>query len=174
MGISNPPHWLPRTRMLSRQHADESADNGVPNIAIAIGGDAERPGVVARKRKDLDVAVAQPPEARAAHHAEPDVAIWGHGNAAEPGIFPTGLYIRELSILESPDAIGSKLQKPHRAVGADCDVSRHGATAREIECSACSVGSDVEQLIAVLQRGPYSAVGRHCDPTRARIRSDGA
>src|SRR6476660_9299623 len=140
MGISNPPHWLPRTRMLGGQHADKSADIGVPNIAIAIDGDAERPGIVAGKRKDLDVAVAQPPEARAAHHAEPDVVIWSHGNAAETGIFPTGLYIRELSILESPDAIGSKLQKPHRAVGADRNVSRHGAAALEVECSAGPVG----------------------------------
>src|SRR2546430_16174337 len=152
------------------QHTDKSADVGVPDIAIAIDGDAERPGVVAGKRKDLDVAVAQPSEARAAHHAEPNVAIRSHGNAAETCIFPTRLDIRELSILESPDAIGSKLQKPHRAVGADRDVSRHCAAAREVECPAGAVGSEMEQLVAVLQRGPYGAIGRHRDPIRSAAR----
>ena len=96
------------------QHADKSADVGVPDIAIAIDGDAEWPGIVAGKRKDRDVAVAQPPEARAAHHAEPDIVIGSHGNAAETGIFPTRLDIRELSILESPDAIGAELQEPQQ------------------------------------------------------------
>src|SRR5206468_11372578 len=113
--------------MPGRQHTDKSADVGVPDIAIAIDGDAERPGVVAGKRKDLDVAVAQPSEARAAHHAEPNVAIRSHGNAAETCIFSTRLDIRALSILESSDAISSKLQKPHRAVGAVLVVSLFGA-----------------------------------------------
>src|ERR1700681_1663956 len=99
------PHGLPRARIPCRQHADKSADVGVPDIAIAIDGDAERPGVVAGKRKHRDVAVAQPPEARAAQHAEPDVVIGSYGNAAETGIFPTHFDIRELSILEPPDAI---------------------------------------------------------------------
>src|SRR3954471_20029103 len=93
------PRWLPRNRMPGRQHADKPADVGVPDIAIAINGDAERPGVFAGKRKDVDVTVAQPPEARAAHHAEPDVVIRSHGNATESGIFSVGLDIRELSIL---------------------------------------------------------------------------
>ena len=31
--------------MPGRQHADKSADVGVPDIAIAIDGDAERPGI---------------------------------------------------------------------------------------------------------------------------------
>ena len=44
--------------VLCRQHADKSAYVRVPNIAIAIDGDAERPGIVARKRKDRNVAVA--------------------------------------------------------------------------------------------------------------------
>ena len=63
------------------QHADKSADVGVPDIATTIDRYAERPGIFAGKRKDLDAAVAQPPEARAAHHAEPDIVIGGHGNA---------------------------------------------------------------------------------------------
>src|SRR5438046_4559921 len=113
-----PDHALPCTRMLGRQHADKSADVGVPDIAIAIDGDAERPGIVAGKRKDRELAVAQPPEARAAHHAEPDVVVGSHGNAAETGIFLTHLDLRELSILESSDAIAAELQEPHRAVGA--------------------------------------------------------
>src|SRR5216684_5381061 len=100
-----PDHALPRTRMPGRQHADKSADVGVPDIAIAIDGDAERPGIVAGERKDRDLAVAQPPEAGAAQHAEPDVVIGSHGNAAETGIFLTRLDIRKLAILESPDAI---------------------------------------------------------------------
>src|SRR5215212_7677498 len=97
----NLPHWLPRTRMPGGQHADKSADVGVPDIALAIDGYAERPGIVAGKRKDRDLTVAQPAEARAAQHAEPDVVIGGHGNAAETGIFPAHLGIRELSILKS-------------------------------------------------------------------------
>src|SRR5205823_6150257 len=113
--------------MPGRQHTNKSADVGVPDIAIAIDSDAERPGIVAGKRKDRDPAVAQPPEARAAHHAEPDVAIGRQGNAAETGIFLSRLDIRELSILESSDAIGTKLQKPHRAVRARRDISRHRA-----------------------------------------------
>ena len=122
------------------------------------------------------MAVAQPPEARAAHHAEPDVIIGSHGNAAETGIFPTRLDIRELSILETPDAIGAELQEPHRTVGAGRDVSRHGAAAREVECPAGPVGCEVEQLVAVLQRRPYGAIGRRLQPRRvrrARTRSDG-
>jgi phosphomannomutase len=51
--------------MPGQQHAGKSADVGVPDIAIAIDGDAERPGMVAAKRKS-DVAVAQPSEACAA------------------------------------------------------------------------------------------------------------
>ena len=47
---------------------------------------------------------------------------------------PGGGDIRELSILESPDAIGAALQEPHRTVGDDRDVSRHGAATREVEC----------------------------------------
>src|ERR1700745_735577 len=78
----DPPHWLPRNRMPGRQHADKPADVGVPDTAVAIDGDAERPGIIAGKRKDLDVAVAQPPEARAAHHAKPHVVIRSHSNAA--------------------------------------------------------------------------------------------
>src|SRR5215831_7548461 len=105
--------------MPGRQHTDKSADVGVPDIAIAIDGDAERPGVVAGKRKDRDPAVAQPSEARAAQHAEPHVAIGSHGNAAEAGIFRAHLDIRELSILEPPNPISAELQKPRRAVGAD-------------------------------------------------------
>src|SRR5215831_4095036 len=154
---------LPRTRMPGRQHTDKSADVGVPDIAVTIDSDAERPGIITGERKDPDVAVAQPPEARAAHHAEPDVAVRSHGNTAETRIFATRLDIRELSILEAPNAIGSKLQKPHRAVGAERDVRRHGAATREVECPAGPVGSDVEQLVAVLQRRPYSAVCRHRD-----------
>src|SRR6201987_364663 len=96
--ISEPPHCLLRGRIPGRQHAAKSADVGVPDIATAIDRDAERPGIVAGKGKDLDMAVAQPPEARAAHHAEPDVAIGSHGNAAETGIFRTRRDIRELSI----------------------------------------------------------------------------
>src|SRR3979411_3321342 len=106
IGTSNTPHWLPRTRTPGGQHADKSADIGVPDIAIAIDGDAERPGIVAGKRKDGDVAVAQPPEAHAAQLAEPDVAMGTHGDAAEPEIFPTRLDIPEYSILEPSDAIG--------------------------------------------------------------------
>src|SRR5882762_5476865 len=105
--MSRAPIPLLRTRMPGRQHADKSTDVGVPDIAIAIDGDAERPGIVARKRKDRDVAVAQSPKARAAQHAEPDVVIGSHGNAAETGIFPAHLDIPELPILESPDAIGA-------------------------------------------------------------------
>src|SRR6266849_1643170 len=147
IGTSIPPHWLPRTRMPGRQHADKSADVGVPDIAIAIDGDADRPGLVAGKRKGREVAVAQPPEARAAQHAEPDVVIGSHGNAAETGIFPARLDIPKLSILESPDAIGAELQEPHRAVGADRDVSRHGAAAREVECTAGPIGGELKQLV---------------------------
>src|SRR6266481_9300460 len=162
--MSRAPIPLLRTRLPRRQHADKSADVGVPDIAIAIDGDAERPGIVAGKRKDRDVAVAQPPEAGAAQHAEPDVIIGSHGNAAKTGIFPTRLDIPKLSILESSDAIAAELQEPHRAVGADRDVSRHGAAAREVECPAGPVGGETEQLVAVLQRRPYASVGRHCDP----------
>ena len=120
--------------------------------------------------EDLDAAVAQPPEARAAHHAEPDIVIRGEGNAAETGIFPTRLDIRELSVLESPDAIGAELQEPHRAVGTDPDVSRDCAGTRKVECPAGPVGRELEQLVAVLQRHPYGAVGRHCDPVGAAAR----
>ena len=77
---------LPRTRMPGRQHTHKSADVGVPDIAIAIDNHAERPGIITGERKDLDVAVAQPPEARTAHHAEPDVTIGSHGNTADDDV----------------------------------------------------------------------------------------
>src|SRR5258708_23435853 len=91
IGISNPPHYLLRTRIPGRQHADKSTDIRVPDIAFAIDGDAERPGIVAGKRKDRELAVAQPPEARAAHHDEPEVDNGSHGNTAVTGNFPTHL-----------------------------------------------------------------------------------
>ena len=72
--------------MPGRQHADKSADVSVPDIAIGIDADAERPGIITGERKDLDVAVAQPPEARTAHHAEPDVTIGSHGNTADDDV----------------------------------------------------------------------------------------
>ena len=72
--------------MPGRQHADKSADVSVPDIAIGLDGDAERPGSITGERKDLDVAVAQPPEARTAHHAEPDVTIGSHGNTADDDV----------------------------------------------------------------------------------------
>src|SRR4029434_6661371 len=102
--------------------------------------------------KDLDMAVAQPPETRAAHHAEPDVVIRSPGNNAETGIFPTGLDMRAMFSHESSDAIGAKLQKPHRAVGADCDVGWHGAATREIECPTSPDSGEEEQLHVALQR----------------------
>src|ERR1700716_370585 len=144
IGTSNTPHWLPRTRTPGGQHADKSADIGVPDIAIAIDGDAERPGIVAGKRKNRDFTVAQPAEAGAAQDAEPDIVIRGHGDPAETDICPTNLDLRELSILESPDAIGAELQEPHRAVGADRDISRHGAAARAVGSPAGPVGGEVE------------------------------
>src|SRR5207253_2177017 len=166
----NPPHWLPRIRIPGGQHADKSTDVGVPNIAIAIDGDAEWPGIVAGKRKDRDVAVAQPPETRAAHHAESDIVIAGYGNAAETGIFPAHLDVRELSILETPDSIGAKLQEPNRTIGASRDVSRHGTATRKVECPAGPVGCEAQQLVAALQRRPYGAIGRHRDPVGAAAR----
>src|SRR5258705_6406197 len=98
-----------RARVPGGQHTDKPADIGVPDIAITIDGDAEWPGIVARERKDRDVAVAQSPEARAAHHAEPDVVIGSYGNAAETGIFLPHFDIRELAVLETPASIGAEL-----------------------------------------------------------------
>ena len=68
-----------------------------------------------------------------------------------------------------PDAIGAELQEPHRAVRADPDVSRDCAGTRKVERPGGSSGRDLDQLVAILQRHPYGAIGRHCDPVGAAV-----
>lgn len=75
--------------MFGGQHTHKPADVGVPDIAVTIDSDAEWPGIVTGKRKDRDAAIAQSPEARAAHHAKPDVIVETYSNAAETSIFLT-------------------------------------------------------------------------------------
>ena len=50
---------LGTTGISGREHADISADVGIPNIAIRIDSEAVGPGVVSRKAKCDDPAVAQ-------------------------------------------------------------------------------------------------------------------
>src|SRR5271169_4377251 len=101
--------------ILGRQHADIAADVGIPDIAVGIGCEAVRAGVVTRKPEGFDLAVAQAAEARTAHHTEPDRPVPGDRQPAETGILLGHLELGKLSVPPSANAIGAELEKPHRS-----------------------------------------------------------
>src|ERR1700731_2042527 len=84
--------------ILGWQHADIAADVGIPDIAVGIGCEAVRGGVVPRKPKGFDLAVAQAAEAGTAHHSEPDRSVPGDRQPAETGILLGHLELGKLSV----------------------------------------------------------------------------
>src|SRR5215470_15633133 len=94
-----------------RQHADETADIGIPDVAVRIDGHTVGASIVAGQPEGLDRAAAQPTKAGATDHTEPDAAIVRHRQAAKASVFSAHFNVREFALLPVAEAIGSKLQE---------------------------------------------------------------
>src|SRR5262249_53961701 len=81
-----------------REHADISADVGIPDIAVGIDSEAIGPGVVARKAERCDPAVAQATKTRTAHHSEPDGAVAGDHEPTETCILLSDPELGKLAV----------------------------------------------------------------------------
>src|SRR5262245_39413836 len=94
-----------------RQHADEAADIGIPDVAVRIDGYTVGASIVAGQPKGFDRAAVQPAKAGATDHTEPDAAIARHRQAAQAGVFADDFKVREFALRPVAEAIGSKLQE---------------------------------------------------------------
>ena len=115
------------------------------------------------------MAVAQSPQARAAHHAEPDVVIGSYGNAAETDIFLPTPTSENCPSLKCPTRL-ARNRRNHREPSEPAATSVGTAPPRGRSNVLPVPSPQREELDAVLQRRPY---GRHAVTAIHRVRPRG-
>src|SRR5262245_46117007 len=99
------------TGVLHRQHADITADIGVPDITAAVDSDTARPCALPRQFERLYAAIRQSAQTPAAQHSEPNGPVAGNGETGQYRAVLGNLVVLEQSILQSADAVLAKLDE---------------------------------------------------------------